>query len=575
MSKGSGQTPRVPASRFNIDVHLHADNERPGSFDVAGGYFLNETLQEFDPGAFGITPVEAMWMDPQQRKLLEVVYECFETTGATLSGFAGSSTAVFAACFTTDIQQMAFREPAFRHALAATGVDPGLLSNCISHVFDLRGPSVLVNAACSSSVHALHQACGVLHGGECAGAVVAGVNLVLAVDQHMNMAKLGVLSPTSACHTFDAAANDYGCAEAVGAVYLRRLADPVRAVVRASATNSNGRVPGAGITHPSRDGQVAVMREAYRRGGDLDPQLTGYLECHGTGTAVGDPLEVQAMSLAMGARRRPGDAPLLVGVVKPDVGHSEAASGLSALIKAVLAVERGVVPPTRGVAALSPVIRWAEWGVAVARDPGLFPRGLPVRRVGINSFSYGGTNAHIVVEGADSLLARRQAYRYHGGRAPERVRGAVGRGRPHLLLVSAHDGAALRRNYAALGAVAARYDLLDLAHTLGFRRSALPRRGYAVATAAGVAGAGGLPELAAGAERSPEERPAIGFVFAGQGAQWARMGAELLTYYRSFQHSVRALDRALGELADAPDWTLEDALLLPAGASPIDEAEYA
>lgn len=244
IEKRTGQTPKVPGSRFNIDAHLHPNNERPGSFNVPGGYFLKSSLQEMDPALFNISPIEAMWMDPQQRKLLEVVYESFESAGLTLETLRGSKTAVFVGSFTADFQQMSFKEPDFRHEYAATGVDPGIISNRISHVFDLNGPSIVVNTACSSSVYAVHNACNALRNKEASGAVVGGVNLVLTVDQHMNTAKLGVLSPTSTCHTFNEYADGYGRADGVGAVYLKRLSDavrdgdPVRGVIRSSAVNS-------------------------------------------------------------------------------------------------------------------------------------------------------------------------------------------------------------------------------------------------------------------------------------------------------------------------------------------------
>jgi len=244
MSKGTGQTPKVPSSRFNIDAHYHSNNERPGSFNVLGGYFLDSDLQGFDPGLFGISPIEAMWMDPQQRKLLEVVYEAFESGGVSLEKISGTTTAVFIGSFTSDFQQMSFKEPDFRHSYAATGVDPGIISNRISHVFNLHGPSIAINTACSSSVYAMHNACNALRNFECSGAVVGGTNLVLTVDQHMNTAKLGVLSPTSTCHTFDESADGYGRADAVGAVYLKRFSDavrdrdPIRALIRSSAVNS-------------------------------------------------------------------------------------------------------------------------------------------------------------------------------------------------------------------------------------------------------------------------------------------------------------------------------------------------
>ncbi|KAL4968488.1 type I polyketide synthase [Aspergillus stella-maris] len=587
LNKGTGQMDKVPSSRFNIDAHFHENNDRPGSFAVKGGYFLHENLTEFDPTFFGVTPIEAMWMDPQQRKLLEVVYETFESAGATLPNLAGSQTAVFVASFTADFQQMAFKESSFRHSLAATGVDPGIISNRISHVFNLKGPSIVVNTACSSSVYALHNACNALRNQECSAAVVGGVNLVLTVDQHMNTAKLGVLSPTSTCHTFDASADGYGRAEGVGAVYLKRLrdaiacGDPVRGVIRSSATNNNGKVQGVGITHPNREGQEHVIRHAYHRGGELDPRLTGLFEIHGTGTAVGDPLEVHAVASAMDKIKGHSDpnGPLTLGAVKTNIGHSEAASGLSALIKAILSVERGIIPPTRGVTNPSPAIDWEGWHVAVAHKPAPFPPTLPVKRVSVNSFGYGGTNAHIFVESTDSLLTLPQTYRYHGSPRSKqlaRSRGTIRRNRPFLLQFSAHDNATLRRNIKAIGQVAGEYQLLDLAYTLGNRRTNFDSRGMVVTSAASVSTTLQEEDLSAFKflDRKSSKKPTLGFVFTGQGAQWARMGAELMTYYPSFLRTIRHLDLVLGDLEDAPEWTIEDLLQEPAEISCVNEAEF-
>lgn len=324
---------------------------------------------------------------------MEVVYEAFESAGLTLDQLSGSNTACFMATFTADFQQMSFKEPSFRHSLAATGVDLGLLSNRVSHVFNLRGPSIVVNTACSSSIYALHNACNALRTHECSAAVVGGSNLILTVDQHMNTAKLGVLSPTSTCHTFNSYANGYGRAEGVGAIYLKRLSDavkdgdPIRGVIRSSATNNNGKAPAVGITYPGFEGQRNVMRHAYQRSG-LDPMLTGYFECHGTGMAIGDPLEVHAVSDIMNATRTEADGPLYIGAVKTNIGHSEAASGLSAVIKAVLIAERGIIPPTKGVTDLNPKINWKGWQVDVPTDPTPIPKHLPVTRISVNSFGY-------------------------------------------------------------------------------------------------------------------------------------------------------------------------------------------
>ncbi|GJD04908.1 KR domain-containing protein [Colletotrichum higginsianum] len=582
MEKRSGQTPKVPSSRFNIDAHFHSDNDRPGSFGVLGGYFLNETLQEFDPAFFGITPVEATWMDPQQRKLLEVVYEAFESAGLTLDQLSGSDTACFMATFTADFQQMSFKEPSFRHSLAATGVDPGLLSNRVSHIFNLRGPSIVVNTACSSSVYALHNACNALRTHECSAAVVGGSNLILTVDQHMNTAKLGVLSPTSTCHTFNSYANGYGRAEGVGAIYLKRLSDairdgdPIRGVIRSSATNNNGKAPAVGITYPGFDGQRNVMRHAYQRGG-LDPMLTGYFECHGTGTAIGDPLEVHAVSDIMNATRTEADGPLHIGAVKTNIGHSEAASGLSAVIKAILTVERGIIPPTQGVTDLNTKIDWKGWQVDVPTDPTPFPKRLPVTRVSVNSFGYGGTNAHTVIESPRSLLVAPQSYKYSMAGTTTRgkvARGAVNRNRPYLFVFSAHEMGALRRNVVAHGKVAANYSLLDLSYTLANHRTRFQSKGMVVTTPATLPGTfvDGIPDFVLSDKK--ETSHTLGFVFTGQGAQWARMGAQLMTYYPTFLMAIRRMDMVLEDLDEAPSWTLEETLLEDPAVSRVSQAEF-
>ena len=262
MAQKIANSVRVPSTRFNIDGHYHKRLDRPGSFNIPGGYFLEGNCQEFDPVLFGISPIEALLMDPQQRKLLEVVYEAFESGGFPMEKISGSATGCFVGCFTSDFQQMSFKEPDFRHTYSATGVDPGIISNRVSHVFNLRGPrfvsckdsntvygeadsdSVIVNTACSSSLYALHNACNAIRNRECDGAVVGGTNLLLTVDQHMNTAKLGVLSPTSTCHTYDESADGYGRAEGIGALYIKRLddalrdGDTVRAIIRSSAVNS-------------------------------------------------------------------------------------------------------------------------------------------------------------------------------------------------------------------------------------------------------------------------------------------------------------------------------------------------
>jgi acyl transferase domain-containing protein len=414
----SVRTPKVPRNRFNIDAHYHPDLSRPGSFPVLGGYFLDNNLEDFDSAFFGMTPVEAMWLDPQQRAMLEVAYECFESAGLPLEAVAGSNTGVFIGSFTSDYQQMSTVERDFRHNYAATGVDVGIISNRINNAFNLSGPSFTINTACSSSVYAIHNACHALRTGDCEAAIAGGVNLILTVDQHMNTAKLGVLSPTSECHTFDASADGYGRAEGAGALYLKRLSDAIRdndvirydslsyrsmfltvkltvsysGVIRSSAVNTNGKVPGMGITFPNVTGQERVVRKAYERAG-LDPNQTAYLECHGTGTPAGDPIEVRAVANAMNDTRST-EEPLILGAVKANIGHSEAASGIFAAMKAALMTEKALIPGVHGFQNLNPNINDKGLNVKIAPSLMSWPSSFDLRRASVSSFGYGGTNAH-------------------------------------------------------------------------------------------------------------------------------------------------------------------------------------
>ncbi|MCJ1284085.1 hypothetical protein MMC26_003416 [Xylographa opegraphella] len=567
MAKRIANSVRVPSSRFNIDGHYHERLDRPGSFNVPGGYFLEGSCQEFDPVLFGISPIEALLMDPQQRKLLEVVYEAFESGGFPMEKMSGTATGCFVGCFTSDFQQMSFKEPDFRHAYSATGVDPGIISNRISHVFNLRGPSIMVNTACSSSLYALHNACNAIRNRECDGAIVGGTNLLLTVDQHMNTAKLGVLSPTSTCHTYDESADGYGRAEGIGALYIKRLddalrdGDNVRAIIRSSAVNSNPRVAGVGFTSPSAQGQADAIVAAYKRA-DLDANFTSYVECHGTGTPVGDPIEVRAISMAMSSPMRSGE-PILIGSVKPNIGHSEASSSISTMIKAILAVEKGIIPPTAGISVLNKKIQWDELQVKVVTEPSFFPPSLPFRRVGISASGYGGTNGHVIIDNAHSTLPRQHSIRDEAG-------SKTTSNRPHILVFSAHDKPTLMRNLDAYSNIEDTVNLPDLAYTLASRRSKLSFRTFGICRTQSLQ----VDILKASHTVIKTKDPAsVAFVFTGQGAQWARMGAELFELYPSFVQTIEELDRVLAWLPDPPTWTIRDSLLEASASSRIGEPE--
>ncbi|KAI0972370.1 hypothetical protein F4678DRAFT_478807 [Xylaria arbuscula] len=574
VEKRTGQTPKVPASRFNIDAHYHQDRDRPGSFNVLGGYFLDGNPHDFDASFFNVTPVEAQWLDPQQRRMLEVSYECLESAGLTLDQVAGSNTAVFVGSFTSDYQQMSTLEPDFRHSYAATGVDTGIISNRIGNLLNLNGPSFTINTACSSSIYALHNACNALRARDCEGAIVGGVNLILTVDQHMNTAKLGVLSPTSACHTFDASADGYGRAEGAGALYIRRLSDaikdgnPIRAVIRATAVNTNGKVDGMGITYPSGKGQERVVRMAYEKAG-LDPRLTPYAELHGTGTPVGDPIEVRAISQALNDNR-PADEPLFMGAVKPNIGHSEAASGIFAVMKAALMTEAAVIPGVALFNRLNPEILAKEWNVQVHANTAPWPTESPLRRTSVSSFGYGGTNGHVIVESADNLLPF-----YKHGRCKADAEYNHSTNRPLLLCFSAHDKPTLSRNIAAIGAVAPQYYAADLAHTLNIYRTKFSHRGFTILREGNEESAFRREELRMGV--APQKGGGVGFIFTGQGAQWVGMGKVAIAEFPLFRETVEKLDLVLSRLDPKPTFSLT-AMLSVSGENSdgrIDEADVA
>ncbi|KAI9164127.1 putative polyketide synthase [Paramyrothecium foliicola] len=556
VEKRTGQTPKVPASRFNIDAHLHENPERPGSFNVPGGYFLDGKPSDFDPTFFKMTPVEAQWLDPQQRRMLEVSYECLESAGATLESVAGTNTAVFVGSFTSDFQQMSIRDPDFRHNYAATGVDTGIISNRIGNMFNLNGPSFTINTACSSSVYAIHNACHALRARDCEAAIVGGVNLIITVDQHMNTAKLGILSPTSTCHTFDASADGYGRAEGAGALYMKRLSDairdgdPIRSVIRSTAVNTNGKVEGMGITHPSVKGQERVVRLAYEKA-NLDPTLTTYAELHGTGTPVGDPIEVRAISRALNDTR-PNDKPLLIGAVKPNIGHSEAASGIFAVMKASMMTEAARIPGVALFERLNPNILENEWNVKVNVNTAPWPSDAAVRRASVSSFGYGGTNGHVIVEAVESLYPW-----YQHAKPKDEAFYDRSTKKPFLLCFSAHDDATLGRNVQAIANVAHKYFLTDLSHTLNLHRSMFSHRAFTIAREGQEAEYFDVPTLQKGVVSA---KKGVCFLFTGQGAQWAGMGRTALKEFPLVLETLQRLDIILQRLEPRPSFSIVDLL---------------
>ncbi|KIX10093.1 uncharacterized protein Z518_01174 [Rhinocladiella mackenziei CBS 650.93] len=569
----SGQC-KVPPDRFNVDAFYHPKGlGRPGSMHTVGGYFLQEDPRDFEPEFFGINPLEATQMDPQQRKLLEVVFEAFESAGATLEDVSGANIGCYVGNFTYDFQVMQSRDAEYLHRYSATGMGATILGNRISHTFNLKGPSLVLDTACSSSLYSLHVACCALALRECDGAVVAGTNLIQSPDQHLSIMKAGVLSGTSTCHTFSTAADGYGRADGVGCLFIKRLADairdndPIRGVIRGTAVNSNGKTPG--ITLPSSNEQEAVIRKAYARAG-LRFDDTIYVECHGTGTPVGDPIEVEGISrvFSQSPKCQRDGQPLLIGSVKTNFGHSEAASGLTSVMKTVLAMEQGAIPGTIGVKSVNPKIKTGEWRISIVKELTPWPSSALVRRAGINSFGYGGANAHAIIESADVHLTAINGSRdkwdgYH----PQ----------AYLIPVSASRQASLERRVKELRRHISQnpVEIGDLVYTLSQRRSHLSNRGFFLAraqTLTEVIKIENLQTLPSGATTAAADRK-YAFVFTGQGAQWPEMGKGLYNQYPIFANTIMEMDDVLRNLPDhAPQWTLKDTMFEPSKTSEIHDA---
>ncbi|KAH8165552.1 hypothetical protein CIB48_g2685 [Xylaria polymorpha] len=622
---------KFPADRINSDAFYHPDGNRPGSFKTEGGCFLQSDVKQFDANFFGIHPKEVLTLDPAQRKFLEVVYEAFESAGVPLHKLSGSNTGTFVGNFNYDHQLMHYRDPENALPYSVTGSGVTIISNRINYVFNLKGPSMTLDTACSSSLYALHLACSAIQTGDCTAAIVGGSNLILTPECQIFSSVLGAVSPTSVCHTFDSRADGYARADGIGALFIKSLSqavadgDPIRAVIRGTSFNANGRT--GGITHPSPEGQLACMRRAYERAGELDPSLTGYFECHGTGTAVGDPIEVSAVGKLF-ADAKTISQPLLIGSIKSNMGHSEPSSGMAGVMKAVLAIEKGVIPPTIGIETINPNLDLKGGRLKIVQESTPWPD-LPVRRASINSFGYGGSNAHCIVESAETLLpgyrSRHQASNESSsheifangdgdvhlpatngvnGEQHSRKNGYVNghsngisraqtngerqitmNGNGHksmpsktrlLLPFSAHDDKTLQANYEALAKSITKWNLMDVAFTLSARRSLQTYRSFAITAADDLETSQRLPDygLITKGKRS-SGAPVLAFVFTGQGAQWPQMGQALMKEYPSFLATIRRLDRYLDDLDEAKirDWSIEEVLNQGPEESVIHNAE--
>jgi acyl transferase domain-containing protein/acyl carrier protein len=556
----------VPPERWDADALFDPDVLAPGATATRWGGFL-EHVDRFDPDFFGISPREAARMDPQQRLLLEVAYEALEDAGETLERLDGSATGVFVGMhnYADDYTRIQLADPDGIDTYTGTGTAQSIAANRLSYVFGFRGPSLALDTACSSSLVAVHLAVQSLRRGECELALAGGVNLMLSPESTIALSRMQLMAADGRCKTFDAGADGFVRGEGCGLVALKRLSDaveagdPIRAVIRGSAVNQDGHTNG--LTAPSGLAQRDVVRAALSDGA-VGPGEIGFVETHGTGTVLGDPIEVEALVDVLGAQRPPGSTCLL-GAVKTNLGHLEAAAGVAGLIKAVLAVERGTIPPNLHFSALNPHISFGGAPFVIPTRPMEWPIGPDRRVAGVSSFGWGGTNAHVVLAGPPEP-------------APEAKRGPAGA--PLLVPLSARDPDALRERAAGLRDLAStdQADLASVAYTAAVRRTHHDHRLAVVASSHADlareldAFLAGEPTLGLATGLVPEQRGGLAFVYAGQGPQSPGMGAQLLEHEPVFNEIVEGCDALVRDLAG---WSIVDELRAEASASRLDRTD--
>lgn len=563
----------VPADRWDAEALFDPDPDVPGRIATRSGGFLG-AVDGFDPGFFSIAPREAQGMDPQQRMLLEVAWEALENAGQAPDRLEHSATGVFIGMCSSDYayMQLMSEDRTLLDAHFTSGIAHSIMSGRLSYLLGLQGPSVTIDTACSSSLVSVHLACQSLRSGESRMALAGGVNLILSPDLYIALSHSRMLAPDGRCKTFDASADGFARGEGCGIVVLKRLRDAqadgdrILAVIRGSAVNQDG--PSSSLTAPNGPAQEAVIRAALAQAGAA-PADVGFIEAHGTGTQLGDPLEVHALGAVFGPDRDP-QQPLLIGSVKTNIGHLEGAAGVTGLIKLVLALQHKTIPAHLHFRTPSPHISWSDWPVRVpAQETPWMPiRG---RRIGgVSSFGFSGTNAHLIVE-----------------EAPATARSVVAERPVHLLTISARNESALAELAARLASVLERQPgtaLADFCFTANAGRSHFAQRATIVAHSVAELRAS-LSALASGqpaeglrtARVTRRDPPRFAFLYTGQGAQYAGMASELYDTAPVFR---AALDRCAALLAPLLPRPLLDVMFAAdagttqADAKAIDETAY-
>ena len=541
LSSGVEAISEVPPDRWDADAFYDPDPSVPGTSVTRRAGFV-PGVDQFDYQFFGISPRESAQMDPQQRMVLEVGWEALEDAGQVPERLAGSDTGVFVGIATTDYANLRAGQLQLVDAYTGTGNALSIAANRLSYFYDFHGPSMAIDTACSSSLVAVHLACRSLRDGECSLALAGGVNVILSPALMINFTKAKLMAPDGRSKTFDAGADGYVRGEGAGIVVLKPLSraladnDPIYAVIRGTAINQDGRTNG--LIAPSRQSQEAVLAAAYRRAG-LAPGTAQYVEAHGTGTFLGDAIEANALGTVLADGRPPG-SPCLIGSVKTNIGHLEAAAGVAGLIKVALALQHKVIPPSLNFVEPNPEIPFESLPVRVAQTLTPWPENGGRAVASVSSFGMGGTNAHAVLTEAPQVRPAAA----EPGTAPDRA---------ELLPLSAHSTealAALADRYQS--ALASGVGLADLCYTAGARRGHLEHRLSVVAdspaamseTLAAYRRGESRPGISVGQCR-PAQRPDVVFAFPGQGSQWRGMGRRLQAEEPVFREALAACDSAL------------------------------
>ncbi|WP_346836052.1 type I polyketide synthase [Paenibacillus polymyxa] len=557
----------VPENRWSLDEFYHPNEKVPGKSHSKSGGFIDR-FDEFDASFFGVNAREAEYFDPQQRQMLEIVWEAFENAGLRPGDYVKSRTGVFIGAFTLDYKILQFADTVEIGTHTAVGSMMTMLSNRISYTYDFIGPSMSIDTACSSSLVTIHEACMSLKNAECDMALAGGIELIYAPEYYVAETKGGFLSKDGRCKTFDEAANGYVRGEGGGVVILKRLEDAVRdgnkiyAVIRQSLVNQDGKT--VGITVPNDESQRKLLEEVYGRAG-IEPKDVQYVELHGTGTGVGDPIEANVIAKFFGGEREQADQACIMASVKANIGHLEASAGIASVIKVVCSMQEETIAPHIGMKSLNPKIKIQSLNVKIPTKLQPWPKTDRLMTAGVNSFGFGGTNAHLIL----------QEYRddtvYNGAVVYEE--------RPKVLTVFAKTNDSLMKlakDYSNFLSTT-EHPLDAICYNAAIRREK-HHLGLTVIGNTKEEIAGSLVCFAADKEddavrfRSENKDHRIVFIFTGMGPQWYAMGRELFQTDPVFHETVQLLDK---EFSKHLSWSIIDEMMKAEAASNMSRTDVA